>query len=320
MNITTAERDFEGDYPSISYTIEGADKAGAKVSAMVDNSWKIISVTDTEVKVKAVDGTSANLLLFLIDKNNQTYTYTLQLSFKAKTITPNDDTQTLNKGEYLIKGDGTETHGQIIIKDDAVVTLSNVNIKMNTEEAPIKIEQGTPVILLTGTNKLTGGKNNGGILLANENANIIIDGEGSLIVKGGNDDMPGGAAGIGSSRYGGRCGNITILGGTLDIEGCAGGAGIGSGSWMSNCGDIIISGGTITAKSGEGWNENYNAIGTGRNSSCRSIILSGCTLYLYKSSDGTGYIRASTVTPDPDNAAELTAANVKLYKDGTLFN
>lgn len=184
---------------------------------------------------------------------------------------------------------------------------------MNTEEAPIKIEQGTPVILLTGTNKLTG---DGGIFLTNENANIIINGQGSLIIRNPFDDTYG--AGIGSNSNC-TCGNITILNGTLDIEGNSNAAGIGSGSWLSSCGDITISGGTVTAISKGNWEWAY-AIGSGRRSSCRSITLSDCILYLNKDSKGSSYIGASTITPDPNNPNALTAANVKLYKDGVLFN
>lgn len=183
-----------------------------------------------------------------------------------------DGNYTVNEGaDVLIKGNGSQTTGQIIINGTATVTIQNVNIK--TQQKPtISITNGTATIKLSGNNILesTGskGKTAAGIQLNNVNSNVIIEGNdnNSLTITA---DYGNPAIGSGN---GGKGGNITIRNATITAKaintianGC--GAAIGSGSsWVSreaHIGIITIINSNITASVGDNKNSSAAVIGTG---------------------------------------------------------
>ena len=214
----------------------------------------------------------------------------------AETIQLTDNTTdvTLQDGDVLTGTGGVDTH--ISIADGATVTLSGTNITAipndeNHRWAGITC-LGDATIILSGDNAVTAGYYSSGIYIP-KNKTLTIQGDGTLntiggrysagigsgnkgtcgdiIIMGGTINAECGdnrGAGIGSGNEA-SCGNITICGGNITATGAPRGAGIGSGGYGASCGDIIIKGGTITATAGE-----YGAgIGSGFQGSCGNIII-----------------------------------------------
>lgn len=121
-----------------------------------------------------------------------------------------------------------------------------------TKQAAITVKPGASVTLtLLGDTDLRGDEDHAGIELLNseeETASVVINGEGSLTVSGGN-----GGAGIGGGTNAAN-GNLTITGGTITASGGNGGAGIGGGNGSGSGASYKTndrSGGTIEINGGE---------------------------------------------------------------------
>lgn len=288
-DLTNATVKMKGCYTSCTVS-EGTVTAGSttgditmrKVTAGSDTYYEANAVPGTPLKDDAFEISSAN------GKNTATANLASEITLTAATvntitltidkagpkeITPGaDGNYTVNEGaDVLIKGNGSQTTGQIIINGTATVTIQNVNIK--TQEKPtISITNGTATIKLSGNNILesTGSKHKtaAGIQLNNVNSNVIIEGNdnNSLTITA---DYGNPAIGSGN---GGKGGNITIRNATITAKaintianGC--GAAIGSGSsWVSreaHIGIITIINSNITASVGNNKNSSAAVIGTG---------------------------------------------------------
>ena len=140
-------------------------------------------------------------------------------------------------------------------------------------------QQFCNIVIYSGTITATGGSNAAGIGSGCYPA--LLDGDipcGDITISGGTITAKGGdyAAGIGSG-YQNQCGNINILDGTITATGGVGGvggAGIG-GSNGGRCGVITISGGTIEEAKG---GDNGAGIGSGTEGTCGDIKISGGTI------------------------------------------
>ena len=288
-DLTNATVKMKGCYTSCTVS-EGTVTAGSttgditmrKVTAGSDTYYEANAVPGTPLKDDAFEISSAN------GKNTATANLASEITLTAATvntitltidkagpkeITPGaDGNYTVNEGaDVLIKGNGSQTTGQIIINGTATVTIQNVNIK--TQEKPtISITNGTATIKLSGNNILesTGSKHKtaAGTQLNNVNSNVIIEGNdnNSLTITA---DYGNPAIGSGN---GGKGGNITIRNATITANaintigfGC--GAAIGSGSsWVSSeahIGIITIINSNITASVRDNKNSSAAVIGTG---------------------------------------------------------
>lgn len=181
-------------------------------------------------------------------------------------------------GTYYITQDDEIVTGGITLSGSPTVFIGGLNVAAPTA---IDIKEGTPTLILLGTNKLVStGDWNSGIQLSGETANVVLKGSGTLTVESGN-----GGTGIGST-YGVKCGDITIEGCTVDAtarEGkdpLTGGAGIGS-CTGTTCGNITIKDATIRAKgigagagigSGMGGDSNYGS------AFCGNIVITRSTV------------------------------------------
>ena len=156
---------------------------------------------------------------------------------------------------------------KLSIANGALVYLNNVTISANNSAGITCL--GEAEIFLIGTNNVKTTANNYPAVQVADDVfqTLTINGnDGSLTATGGTY-----AAGIGSGNNG-KCGNITIRGGTITATG-KGAAGIGSG-YNGKCGDITISGGTVTATG----DKNAAGIGSGNGGSCLNISISGGTV------------------------------------------
>ena len=203
------------------------------------------------------------------------------------TLTSETGEVTLQDGDVLTGTGGTETH--VTIADGATVTLSDVNINNPGDINhlwPGITGAGNATIILIGTNAVQGGLQSSGIWVP-WGYTLTIQGDGSLTATGGID-----GAGIGSGYSNDNdCGNIVIVGGTINATGGHSAAGIGS-SIHSSCGNITIAGGNITATGG------YQAAGIGsgeERSSCGNITIAPDVTVLtviagsYADAIGNGY-------------------------------
>lgn len=132
----------------------------------------------------------------------------------------------------------------------ADITLDNVSIDVSAENAcAFSMEDSAVNLTLEETNTLISGGNNAG-LYCPDDAELTINGGGSLIAAGGVTGS-GGGAGIGGSNTASGdkdAGTIAINGGTINATAPCGGAGIGGG-YGGNGGTVEINGGTVTAES-----------------------------------------------------------------------
>ena len=178
----------------------------------------------------------------------------------------------------VIAVDGTIIYGtlsgnyKVSIADGATVTLNNATIPGSSSMEDNAFAGltclGDATIMLENANTVRGYRRQG--IAVPVGSTLTIDGDGSLTVQGKGDS---GAistalfgAGIGACTKT-PCGNITILGGTINATGDMYSAGIGGG-YQASCGDISIEGGSVTAMGG------YAATGIGCggwNSVCGTI-------------------------------------------------
>lgn len=208
-----------------------------------------------------------------------------------------------DNGEYTISGTGTQT---ITINGSPTVTLKDVNIANNN---CIHIKSGSPTIILEGNNKLSFPKEkqtrNPLFSLEGENTNVTIQGDGTLEIDA-TVDGSWEAPAIGPVP-GKKCGNITILGGTIKAYASTT-AGIGS-SMNGTCGNITIKNATVHVKGSPAIGA--STLGYGGNSSCGDILIENTDLtaevlnrYSYTgtvdigcgSSDSGGTITCGTIT------------------------
>lgn len=196
----------------------------------------------------------------------------MEISVTGGTYYPDElPDEITDDGEYTISGTGTKT---ITISGSPKITLKDVNIAADT--SCIHIKEGNPTITLEGSNKLKLPEElalfaNPPLWLDGENAHVTIQGDGTLEVDAtvkGSWCTPA----IGSLK--GKCGNITILGGTIKAYASTS-AGIGSGV-RSECGKITIKNATVDVKGNP-------AIGAGNSSideksSCGDILIENTDL------------------------------------------
>lgn len=172
-----------------------------------------------------------------LDENGDTKT--------ANATVVNENSTSWSEGWYVVDGDVTI--------NDRVSTMGNVNL-----------------ILKDGC-KFTAKRGIG--LQPDSNLNIYgqSEGSGELSI----DSCAFGNAGIGSNN-GGSCGDITINGGYINVNGGGNASGIGTGYSGSSCGCITINGGTVNAI-----NESLGSgIGSGRyDCSCGEIVINGGTVF-----------------------------------------
>jgi len=153
----------------------------------------------------------------------------------------------------MLTGTDPTYHHQISIANGARVKLKDVHINHNDVQnetfAGLTCE-GNAVLILEGTNTITGYKSNYPGIYVSEGYTLTIKGSSSdkLTVR-----SHGSAAGIGAgfAGFNDNCGNIVIEGGDItaygytDYNSSSCGAGIGGRTY--SCGDIIIKGGFVKA-------------------------------------------------------------------------
>ena len=224
---------------------------------------------------------------------------------------------TVNSGANLtIKNTnpGTATDNTIVVTGNASITLSGVNIDTLSGSA-LSIQDSASVnLMLVNANTLHGREASYGVgLNLASSAEVIIDGEGSLLcvsgngsaaaVNGGTVMVNGGTvvASAGPWSTGIQVGTLNIKGGTVQADGrgnpgikggtvnVSGGTltanGGGSGAGINS--DVTISGGTVTAtgggEGGAGIGGNGNGtggagIGGGNNGAVGTVNISGGTV------------------------------------------
>ena len=246
-------------------------------------------------------------------------------------------------GNYTIADDGVycvsgeSKYYSLIIKGSPTVYLVDATIE-GWYVSSIQVSSGNPVIVLVGTNRLTGRGYYSG-LYYKPGCKVTLRGEGKLIaesvggtgigsymdhsagdlvIESGTIEATGGLgdqgnAGIGGSSNAG-CGSITITGGKVTATGGMEAAGIGCGAFSSTCGNITISGGEVKAGTVDGGKE-AAAIGNGYGAEAPLVTLSNCVIRVPGDNGAvTGFngIKAKKVEPDVTNAGELEKKGVTL--------
>ena len=172
--------------------------------------------------------------------------------------------------------DGTPVTSETTTMPNGSVYLVDQDVTINS-----RITINGKVTLVLGEGKtLTAPK---GIELAsNNNANLTIDGTGTLTINGCDEDK----SGIGANEVG----TLTINGGTINVTGGNYGAGIGGNKNNTVGGTITINGGVVNAHGGD----NAAGIGggldlwTGHYSHCGDIIINGGQVTAIGGSDAAG--------------------------------
>lgn len=216
----------------------------------------------------------------------------------------------LSGGNYTIADDGVycvsgeSNFFSLIIEGSPTVYLVDATIESGST-SPIQVVSGNPVIVLVGTNRLTGRGYYSG-LYYKPGCKVTLRGEGKLIAE----SLWG--AGIGSYMYN-PAGDLVIESGTIEATGGMGNqgyaAGIG-GSDNAGCGSITITGGKVTARGSDG----AAAIGAGKNGPCSSIVLENCEIHV--PGDGKGGLSgengivAGSVVPDLSDGEEMREKGV----------
>ncbi|MCD7946868.1 MAG: InlB B-repeat-containing protein [Oscillospiraceae bacterium] len=204
--------------------------------------------------------------------------------------------------DYVLTSSGTTSHTITAASGTHQITLDGIDIDTTGCAFSIEMEAEVTLTLADGTtNTLTSGPGYAGIYVSTyendpvEAARLTIDGEGTLIVKGGDSTSASttGGAGIGgnghingvSSDDVDSFGVITIEGGSITATGGSSsganygaGAGIGSGGiWGGPYypeGTIIINGGMVSATGGTASNDAGGAgIGSGGSSTDWSSLI-----------------------------------------------
>ena len=189
-------------------------------------------------------------------------------------------------------------------------TLKDVTIHENLDCS------GNVVLTLKGNNVIgcedrffnyAGLAVNGASYNGNQYYTLVLDGDGSLVVSGGN-----GWPGIGSCVQ--SCGNIEIRGGHITAIGDGTAPGIGAGKNYT-CRNITITGGTVIAKGGNLTGSSNGGAGIGTagtgNQTCGNILITGGTVEAtggyYGAGIGTAYLgRCGTITIT-DGVTQVTA-------------
>ena len=170
--------------------------------------------------------------------------------------------------EYKVYNDLTITGSSESLRmrlyNNATLTLKDVNINKSKESeyAPIANE-GNSTIILKGTNKVVN-LTKGPAIYAAYGFTLTIDGDGSLMAKGGEN-----CAGIGGVPLS-NCGNITISGGDITAE-CGPSSGYGTqysaaaigGAYKGSFGYITITSSVIRVKAIKGSGSKGYCIGMG---------------------------------------------------------
>lgn len=200
--------------------------------------------------------------------------YTMKISVTGGAYYPDELPEITDDGEYTISGTGTKT---ITINGGSPkITLKDVNI--TTDESCIHIKDGSPIITLEGTNKLEFSKYlqyvTPPLWLDGESANVIIQGDGTLEIDATSNGSWCNPA-IGSTIYG-KCGNITISGGTIKAY-ASSIAGIGSGMFGS-CGDITIKNATVDVKGNPAIGASRMSSFDDQTNSCGNILIENTNL------------------------------------------
>ena len=215
-------------------------------------------------------------------------------------------------GNYTIADDGVycvsgeSKYYSLIIKGSPTVYLVDATIESGSDWSPIHVVSGNPVIVLVGTNRLTGRGYYSG-LYYKPGCKVTLRGEGKLIAEG--------AWGTGIGSYMDHsAGDLVIESGTIEATGGLGdqgNAGIG-GSSNAGCGSITITGGKVTARGSDG----AAAIGAGKNGPCSSIVLENCEIHV--PGDGKGGLSgangivAGSVVPDLSDGEEMREKGVRV--------
>jgi len=179
---------------------------------------------------------------------------------------------TVNNGANItITGTTTTNRVLVAANATATITLQNASIS-NNGNSPFMLQGGANVTLnLVDDNTLTA-VNVGAGLTVPSNAELTINGPGSLTAQGGAGSVQGGSAGIGGSAPSSGTGNaggiininsgtVTAIGGNstgiagggAGIGGSGGGGGTGNGTGGAG-GTININGGTVIATGGNNAN------------------------------------------------------------------
>lgn len=214
-------------------------------------------------------------------------------------------------GNYTIADDGVycvsgeSKYYSLIIKGSPTVYLVDATIE-GWYVSSIQVSSGNPVIVLVGTNRLTGRGYYSG-LYYKPDCKVTLRGEGKLIAES------VGGTGIGSYMDH-SAGDLVIESGTIEATGGLGdqgNAGIG-GSSNAGCGSITITGGKVTARGSDG----AAAIGAGKNGPCSSIVLENCEIHV--PGDGKGGLSgangivAGSVVPDLGDGEEMREKGVRV--------
>ena len=214
-------------------------------------------------------------------------------------------------GNYTIADDGVycvsgeSKYYSLIIKGSPTVYLVDATIE-GWYVSSIQVSSGNPVIVLVGTNRLTGRGYYSG-LYYKPGCKVTLRGEGKLIAES------VGGTGIGSYMDH-SAGDLVIESGTIEATGGLGdqgNAGIG-GSSNAGCGSITITGGKVTARGSDG----AAAIGAGKNGPCSSIVLENCEIHV--PGDGKGGLSgangivAGSVVPDLGDGEERREKGVRV--------
>ena len=234
----------------------------------------------------------------------------------------NSSSVTITEGDtYTITGSSTTTTNTITVNSGvtATITLSNVTIdRSETTGTAFDIQSGANVtLILDGTNTLTGGGYDDfdGVMAAPgihlpSGATLTIQGNGSLTVTGGDGGTNGsGGAGIGGNirtvtSAAEACGTITVLSGTVKVEGgggVPGGVGIGGGTSNTSGsggagGNVTIRGGSVTITGGSSSNSGSGGAGIGGGAGFSSanggaggtVIITGGTVTVTGGNGGYG--------------------------------
>lgn len=258
-----------------------------------EKCWEANVVPGYAITKAKVNETECTLTASVTPVAQKWHEVTIDVEKTPVEIQPGQDgNYTVNKGDkVIIKGNGSQTTGQIIINGTATVIIQDINIQpsvpaslpevaMNRVLSPIVIADGTATIKLKGENTLASAVflnetsfekfSGAGIQLVNNNSHVVIEGEAnaSLTVS-----SQWGCAAIGGNLWG-EVGNITIKNAKINAsttENYENGAGaaIGSGStyysWTkkASCGVITIINSDITASVSGSGNELSAVIGSG---------------------------------------------------------
>ena len=213
---------------------------------------------------------------------------------------------------------------KISIANDATVTLDGVTISRGLSSSckwtGITCLDDATITLADGSTNTVKGfyRNYPGIKAGPSGTTLTIQGTGTLNASSNKSDCSG--AGIGSdATSGGSCGNITILGGTINATGGCdpgnnnGGPGIGNFGGNS-CGNITISGGTIYATGGSGSagiGSSYSTYG-----SCGTITIAN-TVKKVTATQGSG--AANSIGKGKGSCGTITFGTAQVF-DGTAWS